>query len=191
MAEVGAMGMFAQSTTKITSVANGTMGKSDFLKMLTTQMRYQDPLNPMDNTAMVAQMATFSQLEQMLNMTNAFVGMQASSMVGRTVFATSVDGSLLSGVVKSVSINNDVPVLTLEDGSLVALQDVQGVSGQSDPAMGLQTVAMLGRTITAKDANGVLFSGVVQAVNMNGTMPVLTLQDGTQVPLHDVLGASL
>ena len=128
MTNVGTLGLSAQSTGKVTSTENGAMGKSDFLKMLTTQMRFQDPLNPMDNTAMVAQMAQFSQLEQMLNMANAFVGLQSVAMLGRTVTATSVTGSTISGVVKSVNANVDVPVLTLEDGSLVALQDVQTVT---------------------------------------------------------------
>jgi flagellar basal-body rod modification protein FlgD len=104
------------------------MGKSDFLKMLTTQMRYQDPLNPMDNTQMVAQMAQFSQLEQMLNMTSAFTGLQSVSMLGRTIKATGVDGTLITGVVQTVNVNQDTPVLILADGSIVALKDVQQVT---------------------------------------------------------------
>ena len=43
------------------------MGKDDFLHMLVAQLKYQDPLNPMDNTAFVAQLAEFSALEQMQN----------------------------------------------------------------------------------------------------------------------------
>lgn len=125
---VGAVGLFAQSTGKVSGSANGQMGKSDFLKMLTTQMRYQDPLNPMDNTQMVAQMAQFSQLEQMLNMTSAFTGLQSVSMLGRTIKATGVDGTLITGVVQTVNVNQDTPVLILADGSIVALKDVQQVT---------------------------------------------------------------
>jgi len=121
-------GLYAQSTGKLTTEANGKMGKSDFLAMLIAQMRYQDPLNPTDNTQMIAQMAQFSQLEQSLQQTEAFTGLQAVAMLGRTVSATATTGALISGVVKSVAMNNDMPILTLEDGSLVALRDVQGVS---------------------------------------------------------------
>lgn len=43
--------------------ANDSMGKNDFLLLLTEQLKYQDPLNPMDNTKFVEQLAQFSELE--------------------------------------------------------------------------------------------------------------------------------
>ncbi len=48
-------------------VANKELGKSEFLKLLTTQMTHQDPLSPMDDKAFIAQMAQFSALEQLIN----------------------------------------------------------------------------------------------------------------------------
>jgi len=63
-------------TTKITgdregglfANADNGLGKLDFLKLLTTQMQYQDPLSPMENTEFVAQLAQFSQLESTTSM---------------------------------------------------------------------------------------------------------------------------
>ena len=43
---------------------NQQMGQNDFLKLLVTQLKNQDPLKPMDNTAFVAELAQFSQLDQ-------------------------------------------------------------------------------------------------------------------------------
>ncbi len=137
------MGLYAQSTGQVTTEANGKMGKSEFLAMLVTQMKYQDPLNPTDNAQMIAQMAQFSQLEQMLAMTEAFTGLQTVAMLGKVVSATATDGSILTGKVVSVSMNGDMPLLNATLGentptgfqeytppatALIALKDVYDVS---------------------------------------------------------------
>jgi len=61
------------------------LDKNAFLQLLITQLRYQDPLNPMDDRDFMAQMAQFSALEQMMNLNNTFERSQALSMIGRTV----------------------------------------------------------------------------------------------------------
>src|SRR5574344_2959519 len=52
--------------------ASQQLGKDDFLKILITQLSNQDPSSPMENTEFVAQMAQFSSLEQMTNMSTEF-----------------------------------------------------------------------------------------------------------------------
>lgn len=88
-----------------TTTGASTLGKDSFLQLLVTQMQNQNPLDPQDNSEFVAQLAQFSSLETMQNLStsvDAIGGMyqssqalQASSLVGRNVIvdsgSTSVD----------------------------------------------------------------------------------------------------
>lgn len=65
-----------------------SLGKDDFLKLLLTQMKYQDPLDPVDNTEYIAQMANFSTLEQMTNIAQEFSHLKSLQLVGKQVSAT-------------------------------------------------------------------------------------------------------
>ncbi len=62
----------SDSTTSLTSSVQTNMGKEDFLELLVTQLRYQDPMSPEDPKDFVAQLAQFSSLEQQIN-TNKFL----------------------------------------------------------------------------------------------------------------------
>src|SRR5919199_3884136 len=85
------------------------LGKQDFLKLLMAQMQNQDPLKPMDDSQMIAQMAQFSSLEetQALRQTiqqsaNSGVVAQAASLIGKYIKATQADSSTVSGAVTGV-----------------------------------------------------------------------------------------
>jgi flagellar basal-body rod modification protein FlgD len=53
------------TTQATTTAGSNALGKNEFLKLLTTQLQYQDPLSPMDNSEFIAQLAQFSQVEQL------------------------------------------------------------------------------------------------------------------------------
>jgi len=55
-------------TTNKTTSGTSELGKDEFLQLLVTQLKYQDPLEPMDNTEYISQLAQFSTLEYMGNM---------------------------------------------------------------------------------------------------------------------------
>lgn len=60
------------SSSSAASLTGMTMGKEDFLKLLTTQLRYQDPLSPSDPKDFVAQLAQFSSVEQLINLNTKY-----------------------------------------------------------------------------------------------------------------------
>jgi flagellar basal-body rod modification protein FlgD len=91
------------STTSTSSSTKSTvLGKDDFLKLLITEMKNQNPLSPMDGTEYAAQLAQFSSLEQLSNinttltesvssnqlMTQAISNSLATTMIGKTVKAS-------------------------------------------------------------------------------------------------------
>ncbi len=67
---------------------SSTLDINDFLSLLVTEMQYQDPLEPTDNSQYIAQMATFSQVEATKEMLDTATRQTASNLVGKTVIMT-------------------------------------------------------------------------------------------------------
>lgn len=74
------------------------LGKDQFLQILAVQLANQDPLQPMEDTDFIAQMAQFSSLEQMNQMNDSFATWQAYSLIGKNVVADVDDGQILGSV---------------------------------------------------------------------------------------------
>jgi flagellar basal-body rod modification protein FlgD len=90
------------------------LGKDDFLKLLITQLTYQDPTAPMEDKEFIAQMAQFSTLDQMTSMANDFArltnmlaGSEAGGALGKSVELFEGD-QLIQGTVKAVT-RGDTP----------------------------------------------------------------------------------
>ncbi|HOC91669.1 MAG TPA: flagellar hook capping FlgD N-terminal domain-containing protein [bacterium] len=103
----------AQSKT-----ASNELGKDAFLQLLVTQMKYQDPLDPMKNEDFVAQLAQFNSLEQMMNLNESFEKMlvmqtlaQASAFIGQQVGWYNTDGTTGEGLVEAVEVIDGEPRL--------------------------------------------------------------------------------
>lgn len=68
----GTSGSYSTTTESQDSKLNKVLGKDEFLKLLVTELRYQDALNPMEDKEFIAQMAQMSSLEQMQNLNKTF-----------------------------------------------------------------------------------------------------------------------
>ena len=85
------------TTSKKTEKSGSDLGYDQFLQILCAEMQYQDPLEPTSNTEYIAQMATFSQVESMLNMQNTMTASEANALVGKYVIIkvkTSLTGEM-------------------------------------------------------------------------------------------------
>ena len=100
---------------------SGDLDKEAFLNLLVTQMKYQDPLEPTDNTEYVSQLATFSELEQMTNLVASSDLTRASQLVGqyvtiKEVNETTMEETLIGGKVDYVTVENGKAFLNIGDG---------------------------------------------------------------------------
>lgn len=116
----------ASPTAATSAAAKKDVDYQSFLKLLVAQMKNQDPSDPMDATQYVAQLASFSNVEQTIQIntklesllqTNA-IG-QVDAVLGRTI--TSADGTV-TGKVASVTLASNGLQAILEDGSQVTVQ---------------------------------------------------------------------
>ena len=113
-----ATGAGASPDPVTTTTGKKTLGQNDFLKLLSVQMQAQDPLNPMKDTEFISQMANFTSLEQMKNLTtsfDSFIGQQrsvdAQSYLGKTVTLLDADTGLVTGPVTGVTFEEGLPRL--------------------------------------------------------------------------------
>ncbi len=128
-------GKFTGTTTDTSKTQRKTgtdqLGKQEFLQLLVAQMQYQDPLEPTSNTEYIAQLATFSQVEQLENLNSSYSNTQAFSLVGQTVTVSSTNSSTGSvttkeGVVDYVVMEKGKAYLSIE-GTLYAADEISKI----------------------------------------------------------------
>ena len=117
-----------------TGSAGGELGKDEFLTLLITQMQNQDPLNPMDNTEMIAQLAQFSSLEQMQNLNESFTTYRQDNSIalscmltGATVQLELQSGATVEGVVDKVYWEDDEMNIQI-DGAAYTSTDIYSIT---------------------------------------------------------------
>jgi flagellar basal-body rod modification protein FlgD len=176
---------------------SSTLGKDDFLKILMTQLQNQDPLNPMQDKDFVAQMATFSSLEQMTNMNNTlqkFVDSEQqnqlisyNSFVGKDVtwhkLTTSEDSNAIqsveqgTGKVASIQFKDNTVNFILEDGTVLEPANISQVNETSNDNSILQASMLIGKKVTYLNENQNEQSALVKSVSFKDGKTLFQLDD--------------
>ncbi|MFW6415088.1 MAG: flagellar hook assembly protein FlgD [Thermodesulfobacteriota bacterium] len=192
------------------------MGKHDFLKLLTTQLENQDPTDPMKDRKMVTQLAQFSELEEMTNVSNGMEDLNSGQSQTRMVQAVDFLEKLVTAKGSNISKNKDgisklfynledsvenVRLNILDkDDNIVNTEELgskqageheydwngRNYQGQESPD-GQYSIE-----IEAVDENGeevdvdTDVTGTVTGVNNQDGDTLLTLQDGREIKLTDV-----
>ena len=206
-------------TTSTTETGTTDLGEDTFLKLLTTQMQYQDPLDPMSNSDFVAQLAQFSSVEQLKTLSDGMeslylvnVSMNNASMVnllGQGVVASSdtihYDGEGDQEILYDAAASSEAATITITnaDGDVVYTGDMGSLSegegtftwngtttGGEQAEAGDYTVS-----IAATDTSGAtvdvtsLISGTVTEVDYSSGSPVPEI-DGVAVDIGAILRLS-
>lgn len=113
----------------------GALGKDAFMQLLVAQMRFQNPMNPVDGQQYMAQLAQFAQVEKLEAISkaqsDASVWQKAiagQAMLGRTVTGKGPTGEEITGTVTSVTLTSAGPRLELTGGGSLGVDDVSVVS---------------------------------------------------------------
>lgn len=168
------------------------LDKDAFINLLVTQMKYQDPLEPVDNSEMLAQLAQFSALEQMMNVAQTGQKQLANGMIGKYVEYVYTDSTTgvseyRIGKVDYVTIKGDTPTLGIGDVE-VSLEDIYQVVDSSNIDANTTAFQLLGKTVqgTIEQTNAegkkenIIIEGEVLGISMKDGKPYLVVGTGDQ-----------
>lgn len=179
---------------------NSELGKDAFLKLLITQLQHQDPTNPMDDREFISQMAQFSSLEQMQNMTKAMESLLASqqqtqmmnysTFIGKEVkwheLTDKVDEDKKpivnegTGVIQSLKFVDGNVVFVLADGKEITPGNISAIlsgsttdsnsNGSVSESLLVQASKLIGKNVTYKDGEQELQGRIVSVTNKDGAI---------------------
>lgn len=201
MTSIDTSNLLSTYQAKQREVKGDSLGKDDFLQLLMTQLQNQDPSSPMDDTQFIAQMATFSSLEQMTNINStleSFMEMQQQSnlmtynqFVGKDItwhsITESEEGEPIikegTGVISSIQFKDNSVQFILEDGTKLEPGNISEVKQTSSGNNLMSASELIGKLISYLNAENEETSAIVKAVQMKDGKAQLILDDGTDTKI--------
>ena len=105
---------YTETYQKEDTKGTSELGKDAFLTLLVTQLQHQDPLSPQDNSEFVAQLAQFSSLEAIQNLSSSMGNTQALSLVGKNVI---IEVGKSDGISQTTTVAGYVDYVQMVDGN--------------------------------------------------------------------------
>jgi flagellar basal-body rod modification protein FlgD len=183
---------------------NSSLGKDAFLQILITQLQNQDPTSPMDDKEFIAQMAQFSSLEQMQNMTKAMESLLQSQQQTQLMSYTNFIGKEIKwheitdkvdnegkniieegkGVITELKFKDDQPVFVLDTGKEVSAGNISsiltgGTVVTSNPFA--EASQLIGKTVQYKNAEGQTVQSIIDAITQKNNVLEYILKDQTRL----------
>lgn len=179
---------------------NSELGKDAFLQLLITQLQHQDPTNPMDDREFISQMAQFSSLEQMQNMTKAMESLLASQQQTQLMNYSTFIGKEIkwheiteqkdekgdfvvnegTGIIESLKFVDNSVVFKLTDGKEITPGNISAIlNGSTSNSNGnnsvtesplVQASKLIGKNVTYKDGEQELQGRIVSVANKDGVI---------------------
>jgi flagellar basal-body rod modification protein FlgD len=122
-------------------VSKNTLDQADFMKLLITQLKSQDPTKPLDDKEFIGQMAQFTSLKEINDlseniriMNREFAFTKAVSLVGKTISWSDENSRYNTGVVDSIKVKNGETFLNIKgmEVPLDQITEVRDASTESD-----------------------------------------------------------
>lgn len=190
---------FSNYKTPVKETGNSELGKDAFLQLLITQLQNQDPTKPMDDSQFIAQMAQFSSLEQMQNMTKALESLlssqEESQLMNYTTFIgkevkwheitdeKDVKGNNIvaegNGVIDSLTFLDGEAVFKLVDGKEISPGNISSVlkgssssgnASSSTESLIVQASMLIGKSVSYMNGEEKITGRVVSVSNKDGVI---------------------
>ncbi len=127
-------------TEETSGMPTKELGRDAFLQLLVLELQNQDPLEPVKNSEMVAQLAQFSSLEQMEALNGSFESLSgnvdqlnfisAQGLLGKYVEGLNTDGEVKTGFVDSVYLDGSIVVLNV-DGEIMPMSGILSIMNEA------------------------------------------------------------
>lgn len=137
--------VFTNNFTKVAESGSGfsQLTSEEFVKIMFTELTNQDPLKPNDSNQLLQQMSSIRSIESDLELTRKLESIvtqsqlsTAGGLIGRTVSGLTYEGARVQGVVKSISMTADGPVMNLPNGVRLPFSRVDQIVETPTPAAG-------------------------------------------------------